>query len=88
MAVSKLTQAFAICEYTSTHGSITSKEANDHLGITRLAAVIHDMEHHGYTIGRAWETVPSRYGATRVKRYTVTKPDKKCQGKTEQNNAE
>lgn len=63
------TQTQALAEYLIAHGSITSREAEDELGIMRCASRIHDLKREGYRITDSWEKVPSRYGQTRVKRW-------------------
>lgn len=66
-----MTQTQALAEYLIAHGSITSREAEDELGIMRCASRIHDIRKEGYRITDRWETVPTRYGngKTRIKRY-------------------
>lgn len=66
-----MSQAQAIVAYMTMYGSITSKEAEERLGVMRLASRIHDLKREGYHITYEWEQVKTRYGngTTRVKRY-------------------
>lgn len=78
---SKYTQASAVLAWCERNKSITSKDAIEQLGITRLAAVIHDIRKLGYSVVVTREKVPSRYGFTNIARYAIEKTDKICQGK-------
>lgn len=64
-------QEMLVMEYLRTHGSITQKEANDHLGVTRLSAVIWVLRHkRGFAISDATETSKNRFGIpVHYKRY-------------------
>ena len=65
-----MTQKEAILNYIEEHGSITPKQAIYDLGITRLAAYIHDLREEGYNIETERITVKTkRYGKTSVARY-------------------
>ncbi len=60
----------AILNYMITHYGITSKEAFEHLGVTRLSARIKDLRELGYNIITVMETGKTRYGETcRYARY-------------------
>ena len=48
---------------------ITSKEAIDKYGCTRLSAVINAIEKKGYQIEKQRERVTTRYGTTTIVRY-------------------
>ena len=66
----KPTQNERIVDYMRRHGSITQKEAEDHLGVMRLASRISDMRSRGMNIVSEFENVTNRYGEKcRVKRY-------------------
>ncbi len=66
-----MTQRETILKYLQTHKSgITSKEAIEKFGCTRLSAVISVLRDKGYDITSARETVPTRYGHASVSRYT------------------
>ena len=68
MKNSKPTQTDAVLNHLKEHKGITSYEAFEKYGITRLSAKIYDLRANGYTIiNREHETV-NRYG-TKV-RYT------------------
>lgn len=58
------TQRDLVADYIKKHGSITSLEAFQHLGVTRLSAVIFDMEKkYGYTFGKSTvESVSKKTG--------------------------
>ena len=43
-------QRFAVLQYLQTEGEITSFEAFEKFGATRLAAIIHDLRKLGYDI--------------------------------------
>jgi hypothetical protein len=61
-----------IIDYMNEHGAITSLEAIQKLGITRLASRIADVKKKGYIIIDEWAEVPTRNGGTtRVKRYRL-----------------
>lgn len=63
-------QEIAVLDYMRTHPGITQLEATAELGITRLAAVVWNLEHkRGFVIQRERITVPTRYGSTTVTRY-------------------
>ena len=50
--------------------SITSWEAFEDFGATRLSAIIFDLRSDGFDIRDVWEEVVNRYGETvRYKRY-------------------
>lgn len=60
----------ALLNYMIAHYGITSKEAFEELGITRLAARIKDLRDLGYNIITVMETGKTRYGETcRYARY-------------------
>lgn len=48
---------------------ITSKEAIEQYGCTRLSAVIKALERKGHHIVHTRETVPTRYGSASIARY-------------------
>lgn len=64
------TQRNTILKYLQTHKKgITSKEAIEKFGCTRLAAVVAALKSKGNEIKDVRETVPTRYGNTSIKRY-------------------
>lgn len=67
----KLNQAMRILEYIKTHGSITSLEAIQHIGCTRLSGRIFDLKRMGYNIESTMEEVQTRDGKTRVAVYRL-----------------
>ena len=65
----KVNQSTKILEYIKAHGSITSLEAIQHIGCTRLSGRIFDLKKMGYNIVKNMEEVPTRDGTTRVAVY-------------------
>ena len=57
-----LTQNERVIAYIEEFGSITSKEAFDMIGVTRLASRIHDLSERGYTFRKQTEKAQNRYG--------------------------
>ena len=65
-------QQAAVLAYIIQHDSITSMEAFDHLGVTRLSAVVYNLKRKGYKIKSESEQVKTRYGATAtISRYSL-----------------
>ena len=61
-----------VFDYMKEHGGITSKEANDKLGETRLSARIFELKEKGVNIQAEWLWVKNRYNERRhVKRYFI-----------------
>ena len=56
-----MNQTQKILDYIDRFGSISTMEAFMDLGITRLAARIHDIEHQGVEIDRKIETATNRF---------------------------
>lgn len=68
----KPTQNSRILDYMARHGSITSNEAMEHLGVARLASRICDLRMLGYPIHSKMEKVTNRHGEIcRIKRYRL-----------------
>lgn len=68
----KLTQADRVLRHLKDNGSITSWEAIQQYGITRLSAKIYDLKHEGYVINSEYETAKNRYGENvSFKRYIL-----------------
>lgn len=68
----KLTQCERILQYIEENGSITSLEAIQEFGCTRLASRICDLEQKGYAFKRDWEKAKNRYGdPVHYKRYSI-----------------
>lgn len=69
-----MTQCEQIINHITTRGSITSKEAFELYGITRLSGRIFDLRQRGYDIetdpktGKTRLGKKSRYGSYRIKR--------------------
>ena len=69
-----MTQTEAIRKYVKEHGSITTMEAFQNLGITRLAARIADLVHEGYSVKRVPVEYTTPLGTTvRIMRYSNIK---------------
>lgn len=65
-----MTQRAAVLGHMQKKGSITSWEAIENYGATRLSAIIFNLKEEGYQIGDTWEQYENRFGETvRVKRY-------------------
>ena len=65
-------QQAAVLAYIIQHDSITSMEAFEHLGVTRLSAVVYNLKRKGYKIKSESEQVKTRYGATAtISRYSL-----------------
>ena len=71
----KSTHKTRLLEYLKTFGHITSIQAIQDLGNTRLSATIHDLRHKdGYIIFTDMVEVGNRFGGfTKVARYTADK---------------
>lgn len=68
----KPSQNQRILDYMARHGSITSNEALEHLGVARLASRICDLKMRGYPIYSKMEKVTNRHGEIcRIKRYRL-----------------
>ena len=57
-----MTQTEKVMDYMQTHGSISTWEAFEELGITRLASRINDIEKSGVPIDRQTISKENRYG--------------------------
>lgn len=70
MEESNATQCALVIEYMKKYGGITTKDADDDLGIMRLGARIHELRQRGLIINDEWVTVINRRGMKRrVKKY-------------------
>lgn len=64
-----MTHEEVVLEYMKKHKGITSMEAYDKLGVTRLSAVIFNLRER-YDIPDVWEFCTNRYGnRVKFKRY-------------------
>lgn len=66
-----MNQCEMIVEYMKENGSITSLEAIQNLGCTRLSARISDLKDAGYRIHSEMVKVKTRNGKTKVMRYSL-----------------
>lgn len=60
--MSKLTQKQRVIMYIKRFGYITSKQAFNDLGITQLAARIHELKKDGYKFDKVKEHGKNRFG--------------------------
>lgn len=68
----KNTQRSAVLAHLQNHGSITSMEAFERYGATRLSAIIYVLRHQGYDIVAETIRFKTRYGTNaNVARYTL-----------------
>ena len=68
----KNTQRSVILAHLQNHGSITSMEAFERYGATRLSAIIYDLKHQGHNIEVETIRVKTRYGRkTSCAKYTL-----------------
>lgn len=68
----KPTQNQRILDYMDKYGSITHLEAEEHMGVMRLAARIAELKSMGYIFSSQMVNVKNRYGEKcRVKRYVL-----------------
>lgn len=77
-----MNQCEKIVFYIQMFGSISSMEAFQDLGITRLSARIYELRNEGYQFDEKFETAKNRFGeSVSYKRYKFqkeTKGVKKC----------
>ena len=67
-----ITQSDMILEHMKRFGGITTKDAADRYGCTRLASREYDLKQMGHMVVDEWITVKDRYGRKcRVKRYKL-----------------
>lgn len=65
-----------VLDHLEQHGSITSLEAIDLYGFTRLSGIIYILKKHGYNIKSAPKRVTTRWGKeTTVALYTLIKDE-------------
>ena len=57
-------QRGAVLEHLKTYGALTSMEAFELYGATRLAAIVHEFRKMGYDIETHELTTKNRYGET------------------------
>jgi hypothetical protein len=71
------TQTESVLAHLEKYGSITSMDAIQLYGATRLSAIIYDLRHkEGYTIETEIETVPTRHGThSNIARYRLRKDE-------------
>ena len=70
----KQKQCDRVLEYIKIHGSITSLEAIEQIGVARLASRICDLKKAGWNIEKKNETGVNRNGKkTRYARYSIAK---------------
>lgn len=63
-------QRLRIRDYITDNGSITGKEAAEHLGIMSFTKRISEMNEKGYPLSYKWEVAENKYGdKVRYKRW-------------------
>ena len=73
-----MTQCELIIKYLEDFGSITPREAEDELGVMRLASRICDLRKAGYKIRKENANGRNRYGKkTTFARYSLIKEEEK-----------
>ena len=71
-----MSDEMAVLMFIKEHGSITTKQAFEELGCTRLSGRVFDLRKHGYNIRTDVIEVPKRGGKTaRVARYILMETD-------------
>jgi len=68
-----MSQTEQILEHLKKRGTITSLEAYQSYGVTRLASRINDLKKQGQKISGIFINVPTRSGSTTVKQYYLVK---------------
>jgi len=77
MQKQKKSQNELVLDYMKAFGSITSLQAFNDLGVTRLSGRIYDLREQGYHIRAEMKTVPRRNGEmASVKEYSLVKKSK------------
>lgn len=70
MSCKRTAQKNRVLQYLKVHGSITSMDAINCFGATRLSAIIFDLRHDGWNIETKFEKGCNRFGnETRYGRY-------------------
>tara|TARA_R110000803_G_scaffold210829_1_gene284064 strand:+ start:8179 stop:8391 length:213 start_codon:yes stop_codon:yes gene_type:complete len=59
-----MSQLSDVLEYMQTKGSITSMDAIEMFGATRMSAIIYDIKKKGYNVESPLIPVKNRYGKT------------------------
>lgn len=73
-----MNQTEAVLTHLQKHKSITSWEAIQEYGATRLSDIIYRLRDRGYDIQNIWEETTNRFGTpTRYVRYVLIKKEKK-----------
>ena len=67
------TQVDKILDYLKTHDSITTIEAFNKLGCTRLAAQVFYLKQKGYNITSTMKKVKTENGTTTIAEYSLVK---------------
>lgn len=70
--VKKTTQKDRVLRYLKDYGSITSWEAIQQFGATRISAIIFNLKKEGYEFDEEWTSTKNRYGdSVSYKRYVL-----------------
>lgn len=57
-----MTKTDAVLQWLKTHASISSMEAIENFGATRLSAIIFQLRRKGYKIETVWDVTTDRFG--------------------------
>lgn len=73
-----MSQRTEVLKYLKRHKYITSYQAFEMFGATRLSAIIFDLRKQGYKIGGIWEICTDRYGVEKrfLRYFLIKKGDK------------
>lgn len=74
-----MNQELAVIKYMQEHGGITTYEASQKLGVTRLSAVIFNLKEKGWIIGDERIVGKNRFGThtSWLRYYIIKKPRRK-----------
>lgn len=72
---SKGSQVGDVFYFLNEGNTLTSFEAWERFGITRLSSVIHIIRKEGYPISTEMKSVKTRYGSTKIAVYSLDKEE-------------
>ena len=71
----KGSQLADVFDFLNAGNTLTSFEAWDKFGITRLSSVIHLIRKGGYPVSTEMKSVKTRYGSTKIAVYSLDKEE-------------
>lgn len=71
----KGSQLADVFDFLNAGNTLTSFEAWEKFGITRLSSVIHIIRKEGYPISTEMKSVKTRYGSTKIAVYSLDKEE-------------